>query len=423
MVAIGVLKSCYFLTDAYFVGMLGDDALIALGGTAFAWWMVLLSGELAGTGIHSLVARQVGSGNPERIASTTAQGLWVAVIVSLLLLGFVPVQGAYFDLLGFATGSIEKELGSAYLAVCLLGASTFAAHAAFGGTFRGLGDTRSALVITAITLVVNAALDPLLIWGLGPIPALGIAGAAWATAAANALGAILGWLFLWRSGHTVRPEEPVTAKIKEIAEIGAPVTARGIAFSMVYVLLGRFITSFETHQMAALGVGHRLESFPYMLCVGFEVGAATMVGQYIGAGDRAGAAHSAAVAARMCVVATIPMSVALYVYAEPLFGVFASRPETVAAGVVYLRIQTFAFAGMALEAIYEGAFTGTGNTMPAFWIGAIGTFARLPLAYALAWPLGFGVEGIWYAIAGTTIAKGVVMWLWFTRIELDRHSP
>jgi len=423
MVAIGVLKSCYFLTDAYFVGKLGDDALIALGGVAFAWWMVLLSGELAGTGIHSLVARHIGAGKSDRIGPTTTQGLWVALAVAVALLGFIPIREGYFDLLGFAAGSIEQGLGSEYLLACLLGASTFAVHAAFTGTFRGLGDTRTALLITAITLVVNAVLDPLLIWGFGPIPGLGIAGAAWATSAANSLGALLGWFFLRRGGVAVTIEAPETEKMKEIAIIGAPVSARGIAFSMVYVLLGRFITSFDTHQMAALGVGHRLESFPYMLCVGFEVGAATMVGQYVGAGDREGADRAARVAAWMCVLATVPMSIALFVFAEPLFAFFANRPETVAAGVIYLRIQTVAFAGMALEAIYEGGFTGTGNTIPAFWIGAIGTFARLPLAYVLAWPLGFGIEGIWWAIASTTIVKGIVMWAWFKRIELPRLGP
>ena len=415
MVAIGMLKSCYFLTDAYFVGMLGDDALIALGGTAFAWWMILLSGELAGTGIHSLVARSVGSEEPGHVGSITSQGLWVGAIVSVLLLGLIPIADLYFDMLGFRAGSIEQTLGSEYLLVCLLGASSFAAHAALGGAFRGLGDTRTALLITGITLVLNAALDPLLIWGLGPIPGLGIAGAAWATAAANGLGAVLAWRFLRSLGHRVGFESPRAPRLREIAAIGAPVAARGIAFSMVYVLLGRFITAFDTHQMAALGVGHRLESFPYMLCVGFEVGAATMVGQYIGAGDRNGAAHAAKVAAQMCIAATIPMSIALFVLAEPLFGLFANQPETVAAGAVYLRIQTVAFAGMALEAVYEGGFTGTGNTMPSFWIGAVGTFARLPIAYLLAFTLGFGIEGIWWAIAGTTLVKGIVMWVWFTR--------
>ena len=311
-------------------------------------------------------------------------------------------------------------LGSEYLLACLLGAGTFAIHASLSGVFRGIGDTKTALVITAVTLLFNAILDPLLIWGLGPFPALGIAGAAWATSVANGLGAILGFAFLHRAGHRILFVRPKKKTMRAILIIGAPVTARGVAFSMVYVLLGRMITDFGSHQIAALGVGHRLESFPYMLCVGFEVGAATLVGQCLGSGDPAAAARAARVAAQMCLVATLPMSIGLFVFAEPLFEIFASRPETIAAGAVYLRIQTLAFLGLALESTYEGCFTGTGNTVPAFWIGAVGTVVRLPLAYLLSGPLAMGVVGIWWAIVLSTIAKGLVMWLWFTRLELPK---
>jgi len=420
MIAIGMLKACYFLTDTYFVGHLGDDALIALGGTAFAWWMVLLMGELSGTGVHSLVARHIGAGDTAAVGRTTSQGLWVAAGISALLLVVIPIRDVYFQVLGFAHGSTEQVLGSEYLLACLLGASTFALHATLTSVFRGLGDTRTALLITAATLLFNAALDPVLIWGLGPIPGLGIAGAAWATSAANALGVVLGWLFLRRAGHRVPYARPETETLSALVRIGAPVTARGVAFSMVYVLLGRMITPFGAHQIAALGVGHRLESFPYLLCVGFEVGAATLVGQSLGAGDVKAAGTYARTAARMCLMSTIPIAVGLFVFAEPLFTLFASRPETIAAGAVYLRIQTLAFVGLALESTYEGGFTGTGNTLPAFWIGAIGTFMRLPLAWVLAVPLGAGVVGIWWAIGVSTLLKGGVMWLAFTRVELPR---
>ena len=420
MIAIGMLKSCYFLTDTYFVGQLGDDALVALGGTAFAWWMVLLVAELAGTGVHSRVARDLGAGEGARIGKTTSQGLWVAALASGGLLLFIPIRDLYFSLIGFSTHSPEHLLGSEYLVACLLGASTFAAHATLSGVFRGLGDTRTALIITAATLLLNAALDPLLIWGLGPIPGLGIAGAAWATSVANLVGACLGWSILRRKGIEIPFSPPDRDRMQEIFQIGAPVSARGVAFSMVYVLLGRMIIAHGAHQIAALGVGHRLESFPYMLCVGFEVGAATLVGQNIGAGNRAGAARATRTAALMCAVATVPMSAGLFFGAEPLFRLFADRPETIAAGVVYLRIQTAAFLGLALESAYEGGFTGTGNTLPAFWIGAIGTTARIPLAYALATGLGFGITGIWWAIALSTMTKGIVMWYWFTYRELAR---
>ena len=419
MVAIGILKTGYFLTDAAFVGQLGDEALSAVGGAAFAWWMLLLLGEITGTGVHSLIARNIGAGRSEDNGPVVMQAVWLALAIGLFAQVLHPLAGTYFDLLGFGRSTAEHELGTAYLFASIAGAGTFAMHAALGGVFRGIGDTRTVLWITGVTVLANAMLDPLLIWGWGPIPALGIAGAAWATALANALGAFLAALYLPRLGLKFVRKPPDLATLKELLIVGLPVSARGIAFAAIYVVLGRMITSFGSHEMAAIGVGHRIEGVPYLTSVGFEVGAATLVGQYVGAGDIEGARRACRTALHLCVGAMIPCSIGLFFAAETLFELFANEPETVAAGSLYLRIQTVAFVMMAFESIYEGGFTGVGRTMPAFWIGAIGTAVRIPLAALLAWPLGLGVAGIWWAICLTTIGKGLAMAWVFERHTLS----
>ena len=418
MVAIGVLKTGYFLTDSAFLGLLGDDALTAAGAAAFAWWMLLLLGEIAGTGAHSISARNVGAGRSSENRGVMTQALWVALCIGIGAQALHPGTSVYFDLIGYAPDSPEYALGQAYLSASIIGAATFAFHSALGGLFRGLGDTRTILWITVVTVIANAALDPVLIWGIGPFPALGIAGAAWATTIANALGAVLAAWFL--RGHGLWPEPiwPRLAPVRELLWIGVPVSARGIAFAAIYVVLGRMITSFGSHHMAAIGVGHRIEGIPYLTSVGFEIGAATLVGQYLGAGDVAGARRACRTALAMCVAAMIPCSIGLYLAAEPLLGLFANEPETIAAGTLYLRIQTTVFVLMALESIYEGAFTGVGNTVPAFWVGALGTALRIPLAWLFAWPLGFGVAGIWWAIALSTALKGLAMAWIFERSGL-----
>ena len=418
MVAIGILKSGYFLTDAAFIGHLSDDALTAKGGVAFAWWILLLLGELGGTGAHALVAQHIGANQRDRISHTTGQALWVAAFIALAVQVLHGLADDYFRLLGFAPGSAEFELGEDYLFASIIGAGAFAFHATLGGVFRGIGDTRTVMWITVVTVIVNAALDPVLIWGWGPLPALGIAGAAWATTAANLLGAVLAAFALGLHRIRLIPGAPDLARIRRILEIGAPVSARGIAFAGIYVILGRMITSFGTHEMAALGVGHRIESIPYLTSVGFEVGCATLVGQHIGARDRPGARRAIRAALALCMAAMVPCMLAVLIFAEPLFGLFANEPSTIAAGALYLRIQTAAFLCMSLESVYQGAFTGLGRTVPAFWIGAIGTSARIPIAWLLAFPLGLGVSGIWIAIATSTIAKGLVMAWWFERRTL-----
>lgn len=420
MIAIGLLKTAYYLTDTWFVSRLGDAALSAMGGSAFAWWMILLAGEIAGTGTHALVARHEGAGDGGRIGGTLTQGLWVGLLVAVAVTALWPLRGLYFDLLGFGSDGPERALGLDYLGACLLGTVAFCAHAVTDGVFRGLGDTRTALVLASATFVANALLDPLLIWGLGPVPALGIAGAAWATALARAGGALLGLWVLARRGHVPVPTLPDLPMARRITAIGLPVSARGIAFSLVYVALGRMITSFGPEQMAALGVGHRLESVGFMVCVGFEVAAATLVGQHLGARDPVGALRAANIAARMCAAVVIPVGVVLFAVAEPLYGLFATKPETIAAGVLYLRLQAPIFGFLALESVYEGGFSGSGRPMPSLWIGATGTILRLPLAWALAFGAGFGIGGIWLAIALSTVIKGVAMWAWFQRSHWAR---
>jgi Na+-driven multidrug efflux pump len=194
----------------------------------------------------------------------------------------------------------------------------------------------------------------------------------------------------------------------------------GIGFSLIYVLLGRIINGFGEHHMAALGVGHRLESLAFMVTIGFMVGASTMVGQYVGAKDALGARRCARSAAVVCSAIMIPIGLLLFFGAEPAFRCFTDDQAVIDAGVIYLRIQTPFMVFMALEIVYEGAFTGTGDTMPAFWVTGVGTALRIPLALLLVHSFDLGVEGVWYAIAGTTFVKGLVMMRWFNLGRWER---
>jgi len=416
MVVIGLCRSCYYLTDSYWIGKLGTTHLAALGGSAFAWWMMFITCNIAGYGVNTLVARHEGAATRENIAPSIVQGLWagLGIYVALLLFAW-PLRDFYFELLGFVAGSQEQLLGSEYIGVGLIGAFALAAHAVTLAAFRGIGDTRTALWITALSLLLNAGLDPILIWGWAGAPTLGIAGAAWATTAANAMAAILGVVILARKGYLLRVVPPRLRTLSVITRIGIPIAAEGVGFSIVYVLLGRFITAFGTEQMAALGVGHRLESLAFMVCVGFQVGASTMVGQYLGARDPKGAARAANQAALLCAAVVLPMSVLLYLFAPQLFSVFTDDPVTASAGVHYLRIQALVAVFMGIEVVFQGGFNGSGNTVPPLIIGVTFTAARLPLAWLLAWPLGMGIAGVWWAIALSTLVKGLLCWLWFRR--------
>jgi putative MATE family efflux protein len=414
MVVLGVLRTGYYLTDSYWVGRLGDDALAGLGGAAFAGWMIHSCAELAGYGLQARVARHEGAGQRGLIPDALGQGLWLGLLVALGLALVGPAGlGGYFDLLGFAAGSVERHHGVSYLLAMLLGAGGMVLMGSVLATYRGLGWTRAALAISGVGLAVNAALDPVLILGLGPAPELGIAGAAWATVVGTALAGVTGLLGLGLVGLRPILPRPRRAEMQLLAGIGAPLTIASIGFSAVYVFLGDIITDYGTAPMAALGIGHRLESVPYWVTVGFGMGASTMVGQNLGAGRPAAAARTASVAAGLCAAAMVPIGVVLATLAPELFDVFAEDPAIVETGATYLRWQSLVWVFMALEVVYEGAFSGSGHTRPALVIGFGGTAARIPLAYALTGP--FGIDGVWIAIAATTALKGLLLWGWFQR--------
>jgi len=412
MIAIGMLKSAYFLTDSYFVGLLGAKELAALGGAAFAWWMIWIVTDLASVGTHALSSRHEGGGRRSEIGPVLTQGLWVSLLVAVGLIVFAyPARDLYFDLLGFEAGSEESLRGAEFLGASLLGGGSLCLSQVLSAVFRGIGDTRTALVIAIVTLVLNAALDPVFIWTFD----LGIAGAAWATATANAVGALFGLVLLVRRSLGPVRTPPAVAAMVRIIKIGLPIAASGVGFSLVYVLLGRFINDFGTEHMAGLGVGHRIESLGYMYSVGMMTGVATMVGQHLGAQNPAMAARCAHVGAAICGLSLLPMAALLYATAPALFDVFTDDPATAAAGVYYLRIQLLVLALMGVEVTYEGAFSGAGDTMPTFWITVIFTGARIPGAWWLAYEQGWGIGGVWWAIAASTAIKGVVMAAWFAR--------
>jgi len=404
---MGWLRTGLLLCDSYFVGGLGVDALTALGACAFGWWMIVLVAELPATGVHALTAQRFGARDLDGVRRVFSHGLVGAVVASAVLAALVPLSGVYLRAMDVLPGAGVHDLGVAYLDASLLGALSLTANTVVGGVFRGLGQTRLTLLTTAVAFAVNLVFDPVL------IASMGIAGAAWATALANAVGASVGGWLLVRQGLGPVRTRVSRAQLLAIGRIGGPMTARGIAFSLVYVALGAMITTFGDYHLGALGVGHRIESAAYMLGVAFEVGAATLVGQRLGAGQPHHAEAAAHAAARFGAALTVPLTVAMLALAEPLMWGFTDDPATIASGASYLRVQALVLAFMTLESTYSGAFTGAGNTVPPLWTTTTGAVLRLPLAWLLAWPLGLGIEGIWWAIGLTTLARGLVLMAWF----------
>jgi len=405
-VGAAMLQMVFLLVDTFWVGrLMGPAALAAVSTAGFAVWMLVALAEMIGVGLTAVAARRHGEGAHGLAAVAAGTTLAVAVLggAACALLGWLGLP-ALFRVMG--TPPDVTDLGRLYLSTYLIGAPLIFGFFAAEATFRAAGDTRTPLLLLGISVVVNIVLDPLLILGAGPLPALGIAGAAVAQIATRGLTLVSGFVVLVRR-RLVRFSVWHWASAAAVLRVGAPTAATGVLFSLVYIGLTRITTRFGTPALAALGVGHKLEGFAYMASTGFALAAAAVVGQNLGARRRDRARSAGWLTMAYASVAGGAAAVAFLAFPEALVGVFTSSPEVIVDGASYLRIIALAEIAMAVEIVLEGAMGGAGFTLqPMLWSTGL-TAARIPLGAWLAGAL--GVAGVWWAISITSVCRGVAM--------------
>jgi Na+-driven multidrug efflux pump len=182
-------------------------------------------------------------------------------------------------------------------------------------------------------------------------------------------------------------------------------------FSLIYVMVTRTATPFGTPALAALGIGHRVESWLYMIGVGCGAATAAIVGQNLGAGRVDRASHAGWISVAFCSVFGVIACATQLVMPERFAGVFSNDPAVVAEGARYLRIAALSQLGICTEIVLEGALGGAGATLPPMLTSTTITASRIPLA---AWAASrWGIEGLWWTISLTALLRAVgMMALW-----------
>ena len=405
-VAATLLQGLFNIVDMFWVGRgLGPAALAGVGTASFVVWAILSLAEMPSVGVTAVASRRWGEQNEHRAREAGYQAFGLAVIVAAIvgLGGLLSLESLF---LVMDTPAEVTGQGADYLVVYLVGCPVVFAYFAMDATFRAAGDTRTPLRILLIALLANALLDPVLILGLGPFPRLGTAGAALATILTRTGSTVLGYRLLRRRG-LIRRVRLSPAAMRTIALIGLPVSAGGVTFSAIYILLTRLTSQFGTAGLAALGVGHKIESLSFLACIGFGVAAATAVGQNLGAGQPERATRAGHAALRDALILMTLIGGAFLLVPEQLMHVFTADPVIAAHGASYLRIVAVAQLFMAFELVLQISMEGAGYTLLPMLSGITLTALRLPLAWWLRVPL--GLAGVWWAISLTAIARGVVM--------------
>jgi putative MATE family efflux protein len=406
--------------DMFWVAKLGSEDIAALSGASFFIWMVRGLGLTIATGTIALVARRTGERDEEGLMTTipesiTSSFLFAVFIMILLLL---PVLHVFEWFLPSVT---EAGLAEQYSIVFLAGLIFVYMMMTAEFIVRGIGDTRTPMIIAGTALFLNAVLDPVFIFNLK----MGLKGAAYATILAQFIGAILMLLVVFRKVSYLRSmkfsfgfffSRTFVKKFYTIVKIGGPVGLSDAGFSLIYLVLAGIISIFGKEPLAALGIAHRLEAMPFFICLGFSMAVEPMVGQFLGARKIESARKSVYLALKITVGMMALISLFYFFMSPVLFRVFfTDDPAIISHGVHYMRTVVLFDVFLALEIVLTGAFSGAGDTKPPFLIVFPITFARIPLAYLFGVVLNLGVTAIWGAIAFTAILKGLLLFFLFRK--------
>ncbi|MEO8335342.1 MAG: MATE family efflux transporter [bacterium] len=409
-VASSLLMTLFFSVDTFWIGTrLGSTALAAASTAVFWIWLLVSIAEMVNVGLTAVAARRYG----ERRAAEAARIAGDALVLSLVLgtvcaIVGIPLLPRMFGIMH--TPPEVAALGVRYLGTYLLGAPLIFGFFAVDAAFRAGGDTRTPFLLLSASVGVTLFLDPVLIVGWGPIPALGMSGAAIATIGTRAVAFALGLTIVGRRG-VLKFGRPDWGTLLQVVRIGLPTAVTGIVFSLIYVMVTRTATQFGTPALAALGIGHRVESWLFMIAVGFGAATAAIVGQNLGAGRPDRAARAGWLSVGFCTLFGVAACVVELLIPERFASIFSHDPAVIAEGAKYLRIAAFSQLGICAEVVLEGALGGAGHTLAPMLTSTSITALRIPIA---AWAAArYGSNGLWWTISLTAIARAVgMMMIW-----------
>jgi len=414
-----LLQSVFELADIFFVSRLGAEAVAAVGIVASLLVIVFAIGVGLTMAVTAMVARRIGEKESRAASATAFQGIVVAVLISApLAIGGIVFTEDLMRLMGASDAVVE--LGATYGVILFASTAFILLLMLINGVFRGAGDAAMAMRVLAFSNGLNVVLDPVLIFGIGPFPEMGIAGAAVATAVARAAGvAYQIHLLIAGTGRLRLNREAVQwtrAVIARIFRVAGPGMVQYVIGSASWLLIIRLVAGFGSVAVAGYTIGIRIIIFALLPCWGMANAAATLVGQNLGAGrpDRAERAvwiTSAANAGFLAIVGALTLF-----FDNHLMGFFSSHEGVIVIGSKLLRYVAYTYPFLAVGTVMVQAFNGAGDTATPTWINLLCSWLfQLPLAYVLAHPAGWGVQGIVVAIASAEVMyAGVGVW-WFRR--------
>lgn len=406
------IQMAYNMVDMIWIGRLGSGAVAAVGTAGFFTWfgsgIILVSKVGAEIG----VAQAIGKDDDVERKKFVYNGLLInfitAIVYTILLIVFRNQLIGFFNL-GDAN-IINMSID--YLVIVSIGMIFYFINPILTGIFNASGNSKTPFIINTIGLVFNIVFDPLLIFGAGPIPAMGVKGAAIATVVAQAIvSAIFIYIFI-DNGYSfkINNKKYIDKKyINKICKLGLPSAIQNGLFSIFGMLIGRVVAQWGATVIAVQKVGSQIEAISWMTAGGFGAALTSFIGQNYGANkwDRILKGYVATII--MSSIIGLLATLAFVFAGESIFSIFIPEVEAIAIGKMYLRILGYSQLFMCLEITTAGAFAGLGDTVTPSIVGTILTGIRVPACIILAKVTSMGSDGVWWSISVTSMLKGIIV--------------
>jgi putative MATE family efflux protein len=398
---VGMLVTAtYSIVDTAFVGRLGHEAIAAL---TVIWPLNLVMLALSigvGVGANSLIARRLGAGDTREANHAGAQAILLGLVSGVVIAAvLVAWSGPVLRLLG-ARPSI-MPFARDYLGIIAPFAPLVFFPMLANNLIRAEGNPLPSMLIMIVSAVTNIILDPLLIFGPGPFPALGVRGAAIATVIAQALGTALyiGYFAGNRSGYQFRLRDflPAPRLWGAIYAVGAPSMTIQLSGSLVQAVINNIAVGFGPMTLAALGVIFRLFAFGFMPSLGVAQGVLPLAGYNFGARRLDRVREVVRKGALGATGITTFFSLLFIAFPGFFVGLFNREPGFVVAAAPGLRITALAFAPVGAAIVFSSFFQGIGRAVPAMFLSLARQFIFL-LPAALILSRSFGITGLWASV-------------------------
>lgn len=411
------IEMAYNLFDTMWVGRIGNQAVTAVGAAGTFMWICSGIAMIPQIGGQVMTGQSIGEGDMEKARRYARESLQLMFAV-MFIYGALCIIFRHPLISFYRLHDADTAAASAsYLAIVSAADIVMGLNIVMTGLLTAAGDSKTPFKYNAVGAVLNIILDPLLIFGIGPFPEIGVNGAAIATVFSECVSAFMFARFIHKDDYLFDVFDLFdgfeSREIGTIIKLGTPPAIFNIGYAFISMMISRIIVTFGDAAIAIQRIGAEIESVSWMTADGFAYSMTAFTSQNYGAENYERVRKGFRTGTAMITAYGVAVTALLVLCAAPIFSIFIKEPDVIAGGASYLRIVGLSQLFMCYELGTSGAFNGIGQTKLPAAIGLILTAARIPACYLLMPYL--GLNGVWWAISVSSILKGILLNILFIR--------